>query len=82
MNPQPGGAANIIKTERLGELVLTASNGYTVATTISGGTLQIGNNTAGSSLSTSGVTFSNNAVLGFYSTSALSENGAITGGAW
>ena len=49
-----------------GTLVLTANNTYSGPTTISGGTLQVGNGGSGASIgSTSGVTLSNGSALVF-----------------
>ncbi len=74
------GTASALNKTGLGWMVLSGgSNTYTGATTISGGTLEVGNNNSVTAFKTSGVTLSNSAVLAFYSTSALSESGAITG---
>ncbi len=45
MNTQPGGAASLLKTGS-GLLLLAASDTYTGGTTVSNGTLQLGNNAA------------------------------------
>jgi fibronectin-binding autotransporter adhesin len=60
----------------LGTLTLTASNGYTGGTTISGGTLQIGNGSTTGSINGNVV---NNAMLIFNRSDALTYSGEISG---
>jgi len=59
-----------------GTLTLTASNGYTGGTTISSGTLQIGNGSTAGSINGNVV---NNAVLAFNRSDALTYSGTISG---
>ena len=59
-----------------GTLTLTASNGYTGDTTISGGTLQVGNGSTTGSINGNVV---NNAVLAFNRSDALTYSGTISG---
>jgi len=59
-----------------GTLTLTASNGYTGGTTISGGTLQIGSGGTAGSINGNVV---NNAVLAFNRSDALTYSGTISG---
>lgn len=60
-----------------GALVLTGTNTYAGATTLSGGTLQVGDGGTGGTLGAGSVT--NNAALVFNRSDALAYNGAITG---
>ncbi len=57
------GTGSALTMSGKGVLTLTANNTYTGATTVSGGTLQIGNGTAGNLLGSSGVTVSGTAIL-------------------
>ena len=59
--------------------VLAGSNIYSGATTISGGTLQIGNGTSGEFLASPSITLSNNAVVAFNHADGLSYSGVISG---
>ena len=61
-------------------MVLNASNSYTGGTTISGGTLQVGNGGSGASIgSTSGVTLSNNSAIVFNHSDNLTNTPTISG---
>ena len=62
-----------------GMLALAGSNAYTGGTTISGGTLQIGNGTSGEALASPTVAMSNNATLAFNHADALTYSGSIGG---
>jgi autotransporter-associated beta strand protein len=63
-----------------GTVVLNASNSYTGGTTISGGTLQVGNGGSGASIgSTSGVTLSNNSAIVFDHSDKVTFTSSITG---
>ncbi|WP_395746032.1 autotransporter-associated beta strand repeat-containing protein [Prosthecobacter sp.] len=66
-----GGATALTKSGT-GSWVLTATNGYTGATTISGGTLQIGDGGTTGSLSASSV-LNNNGTLAFNRSDALTQ---------
>lgn len=64
----------------LGTLALTAANTYTGTTTISAGTLQIGNNGATGSLSNSSpVSVSSGATLSFYRSNDVAYSGTVSG---
>jgi autotransporter-associated beta strand protein len=75
LSAQVVGAGSLVKNGP-GTLVLTASEGYTGGTTISGGALQIGNGVAGGSLLGN---LSDNGQLVFDRTGASSFGGSITG---
>ena len=62
-----------------GLTTLTASNSYTGNTVLSGGTLMIGNNSAGSYLASPSVAMSNSTALIFSPSDAPSYGGAISG---
>jgi autotransporter-associated beta strand protein len=65
----------------LGTLALTAANTYTGTTTVSQGTLQIGNGgTTGSLAANSRVNVSSGATLAFNRSNDLSYSGTVTGG--
>ncbi len=61
-------------------LILTGSNTYSGSTTISGGTLQVGNGTSGEFLGSATVTLNNNTALVFNHADALTYSGSILGG--
>ena len=61
-----------------GMLILSGNNTYTGPTTVSGGTLQIGNGTSGEGL-VSSITMSNNATVAFNHADPLSYSGTISG---
>ncbi len=64
-----------------GTLILSGSNTYTGATTVSSGTLQIGNGGTGEALASQSISVSGGAALAFYQTDALtiSPSAGITG---
>ena len=62
-----------------GTLILSGSNTYTGPTTISAGTLQIGNGTSGEYLASPTVAVSNNATLAFNDSDSLAYTGVISG---
>ncbi|MEI8375032.1 MAG: TIGR03790 family protein [Planctomycetota bacterium] len=62
-----------------GQLTLAGTYGFTGATTVSGGTLSIGNGGSGASIATSGVALSNNANLTFNHSDPIIFSKAITG---
>ena len=67
-----------VNNTNTGIVILEADNSYTGATTITAGTLQIGNNGAvGSIASTSGI--SNSGVLDYKRTGSLNQGGPISG---
>ena len=79
MNPQPGGLTNLIKTGS-GDLVLTASNVYTGNTTISAGTLQLGNGGATGSLTTAATaTITDNGTLYLDNSGSLVQGTTLSG---
>ena len=61
-----------------GTLILSGNNAYSGATTVNGGTLQIGNGTSGEGLASS-IAMSNNAAVAFNHADPLSYGGAISG---
>ena len=61
-----------------GTLVLTASNGYSGGTTITGGTLQVGNGGSGAAIGAGGVTLNNNGTLVFNHNDNVTFSGQIT----
>ena len=61
-----------------GTLVLTASNGYSGGTTITGGTLQVGNGGSGAAIGAGGVTLYNNGTLVFNHNDNVTFSGQIT----
>ncbi|MDX1944188.1 MAG: autotransporter-associated beta strand repeat-containing protein, partial [Pirellulaceae bacterium] len=75
----PNGGANILNLTKLGAgtLALTAANTYSGTTTVSAGTLQIGNAGTTGTLGTGPVV--NNATLAFNRTNAISVANAISG---
>ena len=70
--------ADSITKSGAGNMVVTGVDTYTGATNITGGTLQVGNGGT-TSLATSAVVLSNNAVLGVNITNAWSTGAPITG---
>ena len=62
-----------------GLFTLSGPNTYTGPTTISGGTLQIGNGTTGEFLASPSIAMSNNATLAFNHADPLSYSGTISG---
>ncbi len=62
-----------------GILVLAGNNSYSGTTTVTSGTLQIGNGGKGATLASPIVTMTNNATLAFDHSDAQSYNGSITG---
>ena len=62
-----------------GLMVMSGSNTYSSSTTVSGGTLQIGNGGSGEYLASQSITMSNNATVAFNHNDALSYGGAISG---
>jgi autotransporter-associated beta strand protein len=76
---QTGGSASFTKAGS-GLLTLTASNTYTGATSISGGTLQIGNGGSGAAIAgTSGIGLSNGATLAFNHSDSVTLSTVISG---
>lgn len=76
------GTAGLIK-EGNGTLILSAANTYTGSTTISGGILRIGNNTAGSLNNgnyAGNISIASGATLQIWSTASQTLSGAISGG--
>jgi len=69
-----------LRKDGLGTLALTAANTYTGTTTISAGTLQIGNNGSTGSLSNSSrVSVATGATLAFSRSNAISYSGTVSG---
>ena len=62
-----------------GMFTLTGSNTYTGPTSVSGGTLSVGNGGSGESLPSTNVTLSNAATLMFNHSDALAYNGTVSG---
>ena len=62
-----------------GMLTLTGSNTYTGVTTVSGGTLQVGNGGSGEFLASPSVSLSNSTSLAFNHSDALAYSGVISG---
>jgi autotransporter-associated beta strand protein len=76
------GTAGIVKNGP-GNLILAAANTYNGTTTISAGTLQIGNNTAaslGSGTYSSAISINSGSALRIYSTANQTLSGVISGG--
>ncbi|MFC5769758.1 autotransporter-associated beta strand repeat-containing protein, partial [Thauera sinica] len=72
------GAGAVTKSTADATLTLTGNNTYTGATTVSAGTLQVGNNTTtGSLASGSAVTIASGATLAYYSSSDSTGNALI-----
>ena len=61
-------------------VILTASNAYTGASTISSGTLQLGDGTTGHDGSISGASIVNNATLAYNLFGSQTYTGVISGG--
>ncbi len=62
-----------------GILTLLGNNAYSGGTTVSGGTLQVGNGTSGEFLGSPSVILSNSAALVFNHSDALTYSGAVSG---
>ena len=80
LNNYDGGPSGLTKTGA-GLMVLTAANGYTGTTTISGGTLQLGNDSSGESLASTSISIAGGATLAFNQADMLTfaPAGGITG---
>jgi len=76
------GTAGLTKTG-VGNLILAAANTYTGNTVINGGTLQVGNNTAGTlgnGTYNANISIATSATLAFWNTVSQTLNGTISGG--
>jgi autotransporter-associated beta strand protein len=80
-----GGAALALTSTSAGTVTLTGANGYTNATTVGAGTLQVGNGSAGSLNDASAISVSSGATLAFdeanngSQTQAIADAGTVAG---